>query len=143
MQTTTATQPRDLLSLLRLVEPTPEGDAVWARHCTTRQAAILRLQLPSGAASDLTSLSTTIGIPIEVVHEMPIPGTAFPAHDKWHIHISDSLNPAAQLRTALHELKHIIDHPMRRTDGGTGFSVADYELQANLFAGLVLGEADS
>lgn len=141
MQTTTATQPRDLLSLLRLVESTPEGDAVWARHCTAQQSAILRLQLPGGAASDLTSLATTIGIPIEVIHGMPIPGTAFPAHGKWHIHISDSLNPAAQLRTALHELKHVIDHSMRRKANAAGFSDADYEHQADFFADLVLRES--
>ena len=141
MQTTTATQPRDLLSLLRLVESTPEGDVEWARHCTTQQAVLLRLQLPGGEATDLATLSKALNIPIEVLPDMPVPGTTFPARGKWHIHISDSLNPAAQLRTALHELKHVIDHSMRRKANAAGFSDADYERQANFFADLVLRES--
>lgn len=142
MQTTTSTPPKDLLLLLRLIESTPDGDTDWADHCTTQQAVVLRLQLPRGNATNLPMLSALVGISIEVLPDMPVDGSAFRAHGRWHIHVSASLNPAAQLRTALHELKHIIDHPMRRQTGAAGFSDADYERQAAFFADLVLREAN-
>jgi len=141
MNTTTSTS-RDLLSIFRGVESSPEGDLEWAKHCARQQAVILRLLVPRGQITDLVTLADTIGIPISVIDHIPVRGIAFPTKDGWHIHISESLNPTAQLHTALHELKHVIDHPLRYTggSGAVGFSDADYECLADYFADCVLAE---
>lgn len=132
--------PPDLLSLLRLVESAPdEGDLAWSEHCTRQQAAILCLQSPSGHVTDLSALAATTGIPIDLSPDIPVPGTCFPTANGWRIHISASLDPEAQLRTALHEMKHIIDHPVR-SSGSTGLSNTDYEHLADYFADCVLAE---
>lgn len=140
MKTTTAQAPRDLLSLLRGVESSPDGDLEWAEHCARQQAVILRLVSPGRRVTDLVSLADTLEIPISLIEHIPVAATAFPTKDGWHIHISESLTPAAQLRVALHEVKHVIDHPFRTKGpgGAAGFSDADYEHLADYFADYVL-----
>lgn len=139
MKTTAQAPPRDLLSLLRGVESTPDGDLEWAEHCARQQAVILQLASHGGRVDGLTSLADTIGIPISLIEHIPVRGIAFPTKDGWHIHISESLTPTAQLRTALHEMKHIIDHPARTgRNSDTAFTDADYEHLADYFADYVL-----
>lgn len=139
MKTTTQAPPRDLLSLLRSVESAPDGDLEWAEHCARQQALILQLASPDGQVTSLTSLADTVGIPISLIEHIPVCGIAFPAKGGWQIHISESLTPLAQLCVALHELKHIIDHPARtRRSPGAGFTDADYEHLADFFADYVL-----
>ncbi|WP_255784535.1 ImmA/IrrE family metallo-endopeptidase [Mycobacteroides abscessus] len=142
MKTTIAQAPRDLLSLLRVVESAPDGDLDWAKHCTRQQAVILRLLIPGGQVTDLVTLADTVGIPISLMDHIPVPGIAFPIKDGWHIHISESLTPTAQIRVALHELKHVIDHPLRHKGEhrAAGFSAADYEYLADYFAACALAE---
>jgi Zn-dependent peptidase ImmA (M78 family) len=53
-----------------------------------------------------------------------------------HIHIRASDPVDNQAFTVLHELKHIIDHPLRRR--ATEFSSVDWEALANHFAMRVL-----
>jgi Zn-dependent peptidase ImmA (M78 family) len=140
MKNTTQAPPRDLLSLLRSVESAPDGDLEWAEHCTRQQAVILQLASHDGEVTSLTSLADTVGIPISLIEHIPVRGTAFPTKGGWHIHISESLTPPAQLHVALHELKHIIDHPLRRKGQHrtAGLSDADYEHLADFFADYVL-----
>lgn len=139
MKTTIQAPPRDLLSLLQSVESTPDGNLEWAEHCTRQQAVILQLASPDSQVTSLTSLADTVGIPISLVEHIPVRGIAFSTKDGWHIHISESLTPTAQLRVALHELKHIIDHPARTgRSGSAGFTDADYEHVADFFADYVL-----
>ena len=109
-------------------------------HCTRQQAIILSLLLPGGHASTVAGLSEAVGIPIDVIDEMPVRGTAFPTQHGWRIHVAAELAETEQLRTALHELKHVIDHPVRGPGLGGGFTDADYEYLACCFADLVLGD---
>ena len=132
--------PRDPLSLLRSVESTPPGDLDWALHCTRQQAMILNLLLGGREAMSLARLSAITEIQIGLVEDMPIPGTAFPAADGWHIHIHAALPSEQQLRTALHELKHVIDHPVRTRADGPCLSPVEYEHLADAFAELMLGD---
>ena len=138
MKTPTLTAPRDLLSLLRVVESTPKGDLQWAEHCARQQAVILRLQSPGGEVADLATLAMTTGTQIDLIDHIPVPGIAFHTRDGWHIHLSTSLSPPAQLRTALHELKHVIDHPLRAGGRTSGLTVAEHEHLADFFADIVL-----
>lgn len=132
--------PQDLLSLLRLVESAPAGNFDWTLHCATQQAAILRLHLPGGCAPrSLAALSAITGIRMQTDDGMPVPGTAFISHGHWHIHVSATLTPREQVRAALHELKHIVDHPARTASAA--LSPADYERIADQFADQVLREA--
>lgn len=130
----------DLLSLLRLVESAPaSGDLAWSEHCTRQQAMILLLQSPGGHVTDTSALTATTGIPIDLIDDIPVPGVAFPTSDGWRIHVAASLSPEDRLRTALHELKHVLDHPIR-IRGSNGLSRADYEHLADYFANCVLAE---
>lgn len=134
--------PRDLLSLLRVVESTPDGDLEWAEHCTRQQAVILSLQVPElrNHPVTLSALEQALGILIDLDDRIPIAATAFPTAGGWRMRISASLTPTAQLRAALHELKHVIDYPMRSRDGAAGLSAADYEHLADYFADYTLTE---
>lgn len=142
---TTHTRPAtmDLLWILRSVESSPAGDLAWAEHCTRQQALILRLNQPGGRVTSINSLTEATGVPIDLIADIPVTGTAFHAHDGWHIHVSDSLSSTEQLHVALHEFKHIIDTPMRqRTDAG-GFTNDQFEHLADYFAECALQEAKS
>ena len=142
MSTTTQLAQRDLVRLLRGVESTPSGDLRLSERFSLQQAEILKLLSPTGQVTDVLTLADTVGIPISLIEHLPVRGIAFPAKDGWHIHISESLAPTTQLRVALHELKHIIDHPLRamRDGGPAGFSDADYEHLADFFADCVLAD---
>lgn len=132
--------PTDLLSLLRLVESAPEnGDLAWSEHCTRQQAMLLLLQSPGGRVPSLTELAEVTRIQIDLVPDIPVAGTCFPTKDGWRIHLSSALNPPAQLRVALHELKHVLDHPLRTTGASAhGLHSHDYEHLADYFAECVL-----
>lgn len=67
--------------------------------------------------------------PLSVV---ALPGTSFWAHGHWHIHIRTSDPIDFQSFTALHQLKHIIDYPVRQKS--ITFSEADWEAMADYFA---------
>lgn len=131
----------DLLWVLRSVESTPDGDIAWAEHCTRQQAAIVLLNLPRGKATSIDVLTEAVGIPIDVVSDIPVNGTAFYTTTGWRIHISSSLSPTDQVWVALHELKHVIDNPVRHRTKAEGFSAADFERLADYFADCVIREA--
>lgn len=135
MPTPTASPPTDLLSLLRGVESAPAGDLGWAEHCTRQQAVILLLQ--TGRRVDLEVLAEALDLTIYIDTAMPVDGTAFWTRLGWRIHVSDALEPKAQLRTALHEIKHVIDHGMRAPRRSAKDHM-HFEYLADLFAELVL-----
>lgn len=130
----------DLLWVLRSVESTPDGDIAWAEHCTRQQAVIVRLHLPRGKVTSIDVLTEAVGIPIDVVPDIPVNGTAFYTATGWRIHISSSLSPTDQVWVALHELKHIIDNPVRRRTKTQDFNAADFEYLADYFADCVMRE---
>lgn len=138
MPTPTASPPTDLLSLLRGVESAPAGDLEWSEHCTRQQAVILLLQ--TGRRVDLDALAEALDLTIYIDTEMPVDGTAFWTRQGWRIHVSDALEPAAQVRTALHEIKHVIDHGLRASRRSAD-DARHFEYLADLFAELVLAGA--
>jgi hypothetical protein len=71
---------------------------------------------------------------------MPMAGMHLPARGGWRIYVSDALSPSHQLRAAVHQLKHLIDHPVRTGSRPGGFSDGYFEILADHFADLVLGE---
>lgn len=138
MPTPTASPPTDLLSLLRGVQSARAGDLDWAEHCTRQQAVLLLLQ--TGRTTDLTSLARALDLTIYIDADMPVDGTAFWTRQGWRIHISKHLDPAARTRTALHEIKHVIDHGLRASRRSPEDAV-QFEYLADIFAELVLAGA--
>lgn len=133
-------QPQDPLSVLRGVESTPPGDLEWAEHCTRQQAVILSLLLPEGRTTSLDALSEAVDVTIQLIDQLPVPSTSFPTADGWQIHVNAALPAEQQLRAALHQLKHVIDDPVRGPGIGAELTPAEYEQLADRLADMVLGE---
>ncbi|HEX3778711.1 MAG TPA: ImmA/IrrE family metallo-endopeptidase [Pseudonocardiaceae bacterium] len=76
---------------------------------------------------------------IAVLDKMPVDSTSFWGNQHWHIHIHAGRLPSFHHFAALHELKHIIDHPLRQRL--TTFTDADWETVADYFAAQVLTPA--
>ena len=78
---------------------------------------------------------------IHHVADIPMPVVSFWGKDKrWHVHIRAADPVSVQVYALLHQLKHIIDHPLRRRVNG--LSKAGWETLAHRFAEQVLaGEA--
>lgn len=81
--------------------------------------------------------------PSLVIHytaDLPMPAVSFWGKDKrWHVHIREADPATVRVYALLHQLKHIIDHPLRR--GITNLSRADWESLAHRFAEQVLADA--
>jgi hypothetical protein len=135
--TTLATGARTL-SALRALDTNRAWSLTGALETATRQAELLRELLPD-AASQLASRLTDLmpSILVEQVDGIPVPSASFWAHGHWHIHIRASDVPDEQRFSVLHELKHIIDHPVR-SQHPTLLSDGDWESAANHFATQVL-----
>ncbi|MCA1605050.1 MAG: ImmA/IrrE family metallo-endopeptidase [Acidobacteria bacterium] len=130
------------LFALRSLAVEPSQPLAHLRHSADKQAALLRNMLMIPATEILTHLSDLIpSILIDYVDDMPVPGTAFWGNGHWHIHIRASDPPDVQTFTAVHELKHIIDHPLRRQSNS--LSTAAWEALADYFAGQVIAPEPS
>lgn len=109
-----------------------------ALHTANNQATLLRDLLSAQAARIPISLAALIpNIIVEYIDNMPVPGTSFWGDGHWHIHIRTEDPIDFQSFTALHELKHIIDHPLRRQSASVTSDI-DWEVLANHFAARVL-----
>jgi hypothetical protein len=126
------------LTALRTLAVGPVMSIADALSTTEAQAQLLRDRLPPRAdqlgVTDLINLVP--GILVEYVDDMPVPSTSFWADGQWHIHIHASNPVDFQMFTAIHQLKHIIDHPLRRQPNS--LSDAEWEALANHFARHVL-----
>lgn len=126
------------LAVLRALAIEPSQPLIHLLHAAGDQAELLRRLLPTSPVLILEYLPVLFpSIVIEYVDTMPVPGISFWGNNRWHIHIRTSDPVDVRQLTALHELKHIIDHPLRRqqpdplTDG-------DWEALADCFAAGVL-----
>lgn len=138
-QDTTPTQDAGTLAALRALAVEPSQPITTMRRAADRQAQLLRQLLPLPAAADLLPAILTDLIPaisIDYARDIPVAGTSFWAHGHWHIHITANHPADRQILTVLHELKHIIDHPLRRQPNP--LSDTDWEALANHFATRVL-----
>lgn len=102
-----------------------------------RQAEALRDALATKTGPLRARLADLIpAVCIEVLDAMPVAGASFWGNGRWHIHVRNGEPTNVHQFTMLHELKHIIDHPLRR--GLTAFTDADWEAMADYFATHVL-----
>jgi hypothetical protein len=139
---TTLASDAAVLTALRALAAGPPGSIADALDAANRQAALLRDLLPGSVGQILTSLTGLIpSIMIEHIDDIPVPGISFWATGHWHIHLRASDPAGTQSFTVLHELKHIIDHPIRQR--ATGLSSVDWEALANHFAARVLAREPS
>ncbi len=74
---------------------------------------------------------------VDYLDTLPAQGISFWTTGQWRIHVRTNDPADVQAFTVLHELKHIIDHPLRRgTTGSLGN--LDWEAVADHFAARVL-----
>jgi Zn-dependent peptidase ImmA (M78 family) len=139
---TTLASDAAVLTALRALAAGPPGSIADALDAADRQATHLQGLLATTASLTATSLTRLIpSIMIEHIDDIPVPGISFWATSHWHIHLRASDPAGTQNFTMLHELKHIIDHPLRQR--ATGLSSVDWEALANHFAARVLAREPS
>lgn len=137
----TAHSARSPLGDLRAAGPHHATTLTVAMEVAHRQAALLRAILEiHGKDLALESITGLLAITVSAINELPLPGTAFWGNGHWNIHVRVQDPPKTQRFNALHELKHIIDHPGRRaaTADDARLSDEDEELVADHFAACVL-----
>lgn len=101
------------------------------------QAALLRSLLTASSHHIPDHLSALIpSIQVEHVADIPVAGISFWARNHWHIHVRSTDSTENQITTVLHQLKHIIDHPLRQKTARD--SPIQWERLANYFTELVL-----
>jgi hypothetical protein len=108
-------------------------------YAADRQAWVLRNLFPLQAIRIAAHLSNLIPSDrVDYIDNLPVPGTAFWGNNRWHIHLRASDPADTQAFTVLHELKHIIDHPLRQQPNS--LDAARWEALANYFATQVLAQ---
>lgn len=129
------------LAALRALAVEPSPPFAHLLHAADQQAALLRNLLPSSTGHVLEHLTVLFpSIVIEYVDTMPVAGISFWGKGHWWIHIRARDPIDVQQVTALHELKHIIDHPLRRQQPDS-LSDGDWERLADCFAaGVLVGD---
>jgi len=105
-------------------------------HAASRQARLLRDLLPNPVRQLPARLTSLIpSVLTERVADIPMAGMSFWANRQWHIHVRSTDPLDTQAVTVLHQLKHIIDHPLRRS---VELSDAEWETLADHFVQQVL-----
>lgn len=128
------------LAALRALALTPSEPLTGMLHNAECQAQLLRHLLPIPANLNPHHLTGLIpSICVTYVDDMPSAGISFWGRQRWNIHVRASDPIDFQTFTVLHELKHIIDHPLRREQPDL-FSELEWELLADRFAGEVLAD---
>jgi len=105
-------------------------------QAASRQARLLRGLLPNPIRQLPARLTSLIpSVVTERVADIPVSGMLFWANRQWHIHVRSTDPLDTQAVTVLHQLKHIIDHPLRRS---VALSDAEWETLADHFVQQVL-----
>jgi hypothetical protein len=130
---TTTNDKGTLASLRTLAERESSSSLIDLFHVAEQQARLLRELLATTAGPLLTQLTELIPtLCIEILDAIPVSGTSFWGNERWHVHLRQGDPMEAQHFTALHQLKHIIDYPLRqRLDT---VKDADWEAVADYFA---------
>ncbi len=134
--TLTRSQGAGVLAALRALATRPCEDFADARLVAEAQARLLVDLLPTQSEwlpDHLTDLIPSIAV--EQIDIIPVAGTAFWGRGHWTINLRAADTPDAQRFTVLHELKHIIDHPLRR---GGRLTIDEWEAAADHFARIVM-----
>jgi hypothetical protein len=126
-----------VLATLRALAIPPYEYLSDARQVAEAQARLLRDLLVTPSTWLPTTITELIpSITIELIDSIPIAGTAFWAEGRWNIHLRASDDAETRHHTLLHEIKHIIDHPLRVRPNG--LAPGDWEALADHFADVVL-----
>lgn len=136
-QDSVPTSSSSLLATLRDLgrEPTTSLEAM--RRVAAAQAHILRQAVPGSLHEIPEDISALIpSIFVEYVADLPAAGISYWANDRWHIHIRKEDPVDTQAFTVLHQLKRIIDHPLRQKDDS--LSEPEWSFLADYFADQVM-----
>ncbi|HEX3786127.1 MAG TPA: hypothetical protein VHX38_41295 [Pseudonocardiaceae bacterium] len=130
---TTTNDNGTLASLRTLAERESSPSLIDLFRAAEQQARLLRERLATTAEPLLTRLVDLIpSLCIDVLDAMPVGSTSFWGNEHWHVHLRQGDPIDAHHFTALHQLKHIIDYPLRqRLDT---VKDADWEAVADYFA---------
>jgi len=131
-----------ILQQLRALVPDRRTTHIESLRIAERQARLLRELLDSHVDTFDTDLVKAIPrITIDtLIGEIPFSGASFWNGNTWHVHIRGEEPLTHQRFTILHELKHILDHPVqaRIYDDRAFVCYGERELIADYFAACVL-----
>lgn len=93
---------------------------------------------------DTSAIASIARIQIDLVPDIPLSGASFWSNGTWHIHVRADEPVVHRRFTVLHELKHILDHPVQHHvyDERAFVCYGERELIADYFAGCVLVPED-
>lgn len=132
---------QSVLFELRALAPPRRMSHLESLRLAETQAARLRSIL--GVMNDWFPTDAIAGLPrvtVQHVADLPASGASFWGQGSWHIHVHASEPERHQRFTVLHELKHIIDHPMQRNvyDERAFVVYGEREIIADYFAACLL-----
>jgi hypothetical protein len=129
--------PGSLLTALRDIERKPAESMEDMRRITQAQARALRAALLGPAHQLPGYLSRMLpAIRVGQVTDLPVSGISYWTEHHWHIHVRSNDTPEERAFTVLHQLKRIIDNPLRRQT--KRFTEADWDSLTDYFARQVL-----
>jgi hypothetical protein len=106
-------------------------------HVAKQQALLLSELLAATTDPLLTRLPDLIpSLCIEILDAMPVSSVSFWGNERWHIHARQGDPTDFHHFTVLHQLKHIVDYPLRQRL--TMVKDSDWEAVAEYFALKVL-----
>lgn len=133
----TTTNTMETLASLRALATEAPTSLTDLAHTAERQAEALRDVLTTKTGPLRARLVDLIpAVCVEILDAMPVTGASFWGNGHWHIHLREGEPTNVHQLTLLHELKHIIDHPLRQQL--TTFTDANWEALADYFAEQVL-----
>lgn len=130
-----------ILHALRALTPHHHISLVEALRLAEQQADLLReLLAVTTDAFPIDALGTIPRVHLETDCESAVPATRSWDGHSWHIRVRANLTSSQQATLALHQLKHIIDHPVRAAvdDPRPFIGAAARELVADHFAACAL-----
>lgn len=136
-QDSVPTSSSSLLATLRHLGREPADSMEGMRRVAAAQAHTLRQALPSSLHEIPAGVSALIpSIVVEYIDHLPAAGISYWANHRWHIHVHKEDPTEVQALTVLHQLKRIIDHPLRQKDDS--LSEPEWNFLADYFAHRVL-----
>jgi hypothetical protein len=129
-----------VLTALRDLGRMPSPSMHGMRRTATAQATLLRRMLTGPAHQIPARIPELVpNLLIEHVAHLPVAGITYWADRRWHIHIRKEDPADVRAFTALHQLKRIIDQPLR--EQATTFTETDWNVLADHFARHTLATA--
>lgn len=133
--------PQSALFEMRSLTPHRRTSHLESLRLAAHQAAALRDLL--GVHTDRFDTDLVASLPrvtVQAVANLPASGASFWGNGTWHIHLHADEPDTHRHFTVLHELKHIIDHPVQKNvyDERAFVVYGEREIIADYFAACVL-----